>query len=138
MYLILLGKQSASCTHSCPYCTGKKPWIGEFSDNTVGSIQTNFENYISSGADKKNAANHQNVVNKPLICGDPDSKIEEIMTLPELHIMTGIAGKLLGELESKAFSSKEEGEKFTNSWMHNHSPPINRCVYQGSATWPDC
>ena len=53
MYLILLGKQSASCTHPCPFCTGRKPWTDKCADNTIGSLNINYENFLSSGADLK-------------------------------------------------------------------------------------
>ena len=49
--------------------------------------------------------------------------------------MTEITGKLVEALERNAFSFKEEGEKFTNSWMSGHTPQISCCVYQGSASF---
>ena len=128
MYLILLGKQSASCTHSCPFCEGSSPWVRPSPHNTIGSLHSSYEEFINSGANKKEASKFQNVVNKPLICGEDYTKIEDIFNIPELHILTGVVGKLLKELERQAFPSSEEGEEFTNSWMK--SEEINRCVYR--------
>ena len=38
LYLTLCGKQNASCTHSCVYCTGQAPWDQRSEHLTIGSL----------------------------------------------------------------------------------------------------
>ena len=73
-----------------------------------------------------------NIANKPLLTGDDDVLIRDIFNIPELHVYTGIVGKLVKEFENKVFSSPEEGKDFMNSWLKSKS--IRRCVYQESAS----
>ena len=43
---------------------------------------------------------YQNVINKPLLVGEPDRETLDILNIPELHIRTGVVGKLITELEN--------------------------------------
>ena len=130
IYLVMLGKQSASCIHSCPYCEGQAPWLKKSSPLTIGSLNAWHLKYMESGAAKKDAQHYQNVVNKPLIVGDVSKKIVEILNIPELHCLTGTVGKIVTEMERIGFNSKEEGEKFVNDFLKVEN--IHKCVYQGS------
>ena len=57
---------------------------------------------------------YQNVINKPLLVGEPDTKTWDILNIPELHIMTGVVGKLNTELENQEFETKKKGQTFVN------------------------
>ena len=74
-----------------------------------------------------------NVINKPLLTVDDDILISDIFNIPELHILTGVTGKLVQEFERKAFRTPEEGKDFMNAWLKKKG--IRRCVYQGSASF---
>ena len=73
---------------------------------------------------------YQNVINKPLLVGEPDTKTLDILNIPELHIMTGVVGKLITELENQGFETKQKGQTFVNGYLERED--IARCVYQGS------
>ena len=66
--------------------------------------------YDGSVGKKNNSVKYNNVINKPLITNDDGScKILSKVNFPELHIMTGIVGKLVKEIELKAFPTTQEG-----------------------------
>ena len=88
---------------------------------------------MESGGNKKNAKFYQNVINKPLLTGDDDTKTLEVLNPPELHLMTGILGKLIMEMERKAFEDSGEGEAFVTEFLKEED--ISRCVYQGSRSF---
>ena len=76
---------------------------------------------------------YQNVVNEPLITGDADKKVLEILCVPELHLLLGriiiykiifnsnmfigIVDKLLTEFERGVFPTKEAGLDFMNNFL---------------------
>ena len=53
IYLILCGKQTASCLHPCPYCEGVAPWNGNYEDLTIGSLNHWYQEYLKSGKKKQ-------------------------------------------------------------------------------------
>ena len=89
---------------------------------------------MKSGSKKKNAVKYNNVIKKPLITNDDGScKILSKVNFPEIHIMTGIVGKLVKQIELKAFPTTQEGTEFMNNWME--SVNVSRTVYHGSASF---
>ena len=52
----------------------------------------------------------QNIVNLPLLTGDPDKVVLDILNLPSLHCFLGIVDKLMTSFEENTFPSKEEGQ----------------------------
>ena len=130
MYLTLIGKQTASCKHPCPYCEGTAPWNKDDKALTIGSLNDWHQKYVDSGSNKKNAKDYQNVVNPPLLTDEDSTKTLEILNISELHCMTGAVGKIVSELERCAFEEKEDGEKFVNAFLKRED--ISKCVYQGS------
>ena len=70
---------------------------------------------------------YQNVVNRPLLIGEDEVKTLEILNPPQLHLMTGVLGKLIKEME------KHTGEKFVSRFLRQED--ISRCVYQGSRSF---
>ena len=47
------------------------------------------EQYVNDGSDKKRQQLYENVVNYPLITGDPDQVVLKILGVPELHLLIG-------------------------------------------------
>ena len=133
IYLCIIGKQIASCIHSCPYCEGQAPWDENYEPLTIASLFEWNQKFIDSGGNKKNAKNYQNVINKPLLTGEDNTKTLEVLNPPELHLMTGVIGKLIMEMERKAFEDKGEGEAFMTEFLREED--ISRCVYQGSRSF---
>ena len=133
IYLCLIGKQTASCLHSCPYCEGQAPFDEKSEALTIGSLFDWHEKFLERGGNKKNAKYYQNVINKPLLTGDDSTKTIEILNPPELHLMTGVIGKLIMEKERRGFEFKAEGERFVTEFLKKED--ISRCVYQGSRSF---
>ena len=59
--------------------------------------------------------------------GDDEDKTLEVLNPPQLHLMTGVLGKLIMEME------KITGEIFVSSFLSTKD--ISRCVYQGSRSF---
>ena len=133
--LILCGKQCAASKHCCPFCDGCSPWLTETSPTTIGSLWAAYDAFLEAGSNLKLAQRFMNVVNPPLIIGPNDSKVLGLVYFPELHVLTGIVGKLVKELERKVFSSPEAGKKFLDDWMASPLVNVTRTVYHGSALW---
>ena len=76
-----------------------------------------------------------NVVNVPLVTGSDDKLLIDLFNFPELHVLPGIVGKIIKEMERMLFSSAEEGKEFLNRWMEQLSVNISPTVYHGSASF---
>ena len=133
MVAIICGKQNASSKHPCPWCDGSAPWTSPTTPATIGSLWSAYNLWVTNGADMSQAKEYGNVTNKPLLTGDDDKLIRDIFHIPELHILTGVVGKIVKALEGKAFKTPHEGKDFMNSWLKKEV--IRRCVYQGSASF---
>ena len=101
IYLCLIGKQVASCTHSCVYCEGQSPWEDNSKPLTIGSLMDWYNKFLESGANMRSAKLYQNVVNKPLLTGEDERKTLELLNPPQLHLMTGVLGKLIKEMDDR-------------------------------------
>ena len=86
--------------------------------------------FLENGAVKSQAKHYQNVVNEPLVTGDPKKITLEILNINELHLMTGAVSKIITGIEDQAFVTKEDGKKFVDEFLK--SEDISKCVYQGS------
>ena len=135
LVLLLCGKQCASSKHCCPYCSGSAPWLAKATSNTIGSLWSNYNSFVKNGSKLKDAMKFNNVINPPLLTGPDDSKVLSVVYFPELHVLTGIVGKLVKEMEKNVFPSPEEGKKFMDEWMASPSVNVCRTVYHGSANF---
>ena len=97
MVLLLLGKQCASSKFCCPFCTDCSPWLNpDASRVTIGSLWKDYNSFVRAGSILRNAGKYHNVVNPPLVTGTEDQKIlGDTFDFPELHVFTGILGKLV-------------------------------------------
>ena len=83
---ILMGIMNHSCKFPCTWCyaeKGKLEKCGE--DRTIGNSLSNYQNWLNTGAIKKDAKKFKNCVNPPLFNGPQDKKILTIITPPQLH-----------------------------------------------------
>ena len=124
--LLLCGKQSASCKHNCPYCECFAPFTCPCPANTLESLATHHSNYQAAGSKKSTAMKYNNCTQPALISGSPDKTMLEVFSFPELHVMTGMVGKLVKEMIA-AFPNREAGKSFINLFMKQHN--ISWCDY---------
>ena len=85
MILFLVGKGSASSTHSCPFCSDSKPlWLEQNPKPlTIEQLLNDYNAYQEAVAEGKRKGNkclpdakkYNNTINKPLIHGPGTQKI---------------------------------------------------------------
>ena len=68
-------------------------------------------------------------MHKPLLTGNPDSEIIELLNVPGLHILLGIVDKLLCEMEKSLFEAQETGIVFFDTYLKSIN--LSRVCYQG-------
>ena len=127
MMLALLGKQSASCTHACPFCECSAPWTCPCPANTLGSLSNHYNNYVADGSRPQNAKKFQNCTRPALLSGSPDTPIISLINFSELHALTGITGKLVNEMIA-VFRNKDKGGQWVENFMAENN--ISWCVYR--------
>ena len=59
----------------------------------------------------------KNIVNLPLLTGDPDKVVLDILNQPSLHCFLGIVDKLMTSFEENTFPSKEEGKVWMDKYL---------------------
>jgi len=92
---IMLGLSSHASIHPCPWCDIQRKSLSEKGAlRTFGNIQDNFWRWQGHGADRKNARNFFNCIHAPIIFGDKDSKIIDLIPPPELHLLSGTVNTL--------------------------------------------
>ena len=142
MQLILVGKMSASCSHACPYCNGSKPeWVIDSPRTTIGSLWQNYRDFMkpvaekSGGGNEKKAKEFNIVVRRPLVTGEDETQIlGGVFFFPELHVLIGIVGKMMMELEtSTVFESEKAGRAYLVQW--EKSCNVSRTAFHGSTNY---
>ena len=125
-------KQPAACS----LCSSLFPpmsllWDQETSlwGNSINSLWLHHNNWLQSGADPKDLKDYCNVVNQPLLTGDPDKPAFEHMYKPGLHILLGVPDKLSKELEKQLFTTPLEGFNKFSEFLAKIN--LKRVVYQG-------
>ncbi|CAL4120384.1 unnamed protein product, partial [Meganyctiphanes norvegica] len=92
---LILGIQNASATYPCPMCevydlgVSHNPYLVH-TQRTISSIGKNATDFKISNSRRSEAKNFFSCVELPLIPGNPDIKISDIIVPPELHIMQGV------------------------------------------------
>ena len=92
---IILGIQNANSKYPCPFCEvndlgmNHNPAICH-THRTFGSIAENAINYKNSNCKRSEAKKFFSCINLPLVPGDKDQEIGDIIVPPELHIMQGV------------------------------------------------
>ena len=123
--LILLGKQTGASKHACPYGHGSAPFLS-CPPITLKNLDENYKAFQAAGGDEKNAKEFNNCVRPALLQGPPDTTALELLTIPELHLLTGNTGKLAQHLV-KSFPIEEDGANFLNTFMESNN--ISWCAY---------
>ena len=123
--LILIGNQSSSCKHPCPFClTSDMTQIGVL--RTIGEIVTQNQKYVESGLDRKHLQDFGNCEFLPLITddfeGDWDKLVLDFCPPPGLHIMLGIVNQQVKLAEEVAPKKVKEWVKYSKA---------KRNAYQG-------
>ena len=143
LILTFEGKQSASSKHNCYICKGVSPWIEEADLMTIGDLQTNYEEYIEAGAKKSDASNYLNIVNKPLVVGNPDELLMDKIGIPELHVLTALVflENVWTKLKKIINGTGQSGEQFVKSFLKGEN--IRRADQRGGKTlevysWSKC
>ena len=86
---ILCGHQSHSSMYPYPWCIGKSPWTKKASLRTIciGMLKNDNRKFKESGSNLKNAKKFFNVVNTPLIIGEDDDLVIDLIPPPELYLL---------------------------------------------------
>jgi hypothetical protein len=98
--------------HCCPFCSGSSPWAAGSTAPlfTIGFLWTSFIAYLAAGSNLSRAMETGNVIHPPLLTGNNSTLIRDIFFIPEFHILTGVVGKLIWDLErSPAFPFEKAG-----------------------------
>ena len=111
---------------ACPYSECFAPFTCPCPANTLESLATHHSNYQAAGSKKSTAMKYNNCTQPALISGSPDKTMLEVFSFPELHVMTGIVGKLVKEMIA-ALPNREAGKSFINLFMKQHN--ISCCDY---------
>ena len=87
---LILGIQNASATYPCPMCEVYDLGVSHNSylvhtQRTIGSIGKNATDFKNSNSRRSEAKNLFSCVELPLIPGNPDIKISDIIVPPALH-----------------------------------------------------
>ena len=138
--MICAGKSNGNPKHGCPFCSASSPYLSNGDLYTLGdlftlhkvyvficsiSINILFKDFVDNVANLRQQKNFQNVVNSPLLTGDESTKVIEIISVPELHLLlgrlpykvyihifySGIVAKFIKEIQAKVFMCKNSGKK---------------------------
>lgn len=91
-----------SSLHPCTWCFAKKDELHERAAlRTIGNIKNNFANWRDAGAKKSAAKNFMNCIQPPAIGNVDDTRIIDIVTPPELHLMLGAVDTLYNHMFAK-------------------------------------
>ena len=121
--LQMVGKQTATSEYPCPYCMTSSPDFQKADHYTLESLCRMYDQWMADGANLIKAKKYSNVVYPPLITGDKDKKILELVNIPGLHILLGVIDKILKEIEKNLFETKGCGLLFVNRYLSQ----INIC-----------
>ena len=131
---IMVGMQSESCMHGCAWC--EVPTKGDiayheqdqWSLRTLGKMKRQGEQFEKDGSKLKNAHYYQNVINIPILKGNPEQTVLELIPPPQLDLYEGITNKIFDSLESEM--NKLKGEKQVNQTAYEWAHERPRCITQ--------
>ena len=87
---ILMGIQSGSSTYPCSYCESPRPFTVKGLLQTLGRLRELSKKFIEDRAQIKDAKDYKNVINSPILDGEDEAKVIEILPIPELHLHIGV------------------------------------------------
>lgn len=87
---IILGLMNHSSLHPCSWCDIQRDELHmQGNTRTLQSLTNAFWKWYSSDGEKKSAKDYGNVIHIPLLKGNPDDSITDILPPPELHLFIG-------------------------------------------------
>jgi len=96
---ILLGLMSHSSTHPCSWCRAHRDNLKSNGDpRTLGNITEQFWKFYQQNSSRTAAKRYDNVIHAPLLKGDADQRVVEVLPPPELHLLLGIVNKIYNEM----------------------------------------
>ena len=129
--LILIGNQSASCLHPCPFCL-TDDLSKEGDARKIGTICEDNRKYLESGLGRSHLKEYNNSEFLPLVTNDyerdKDKEILDICPPPGLHIMLGVVNQDVKLLESKFPDQVNEWAKYSNAPRN----PYHGGVFEGN------
>ena len=105
--LQMVGKQIATSKHPFPYCMTSSPYIPNADHYNLESLCRLYGQWMADGANLKKAKKYTNVVHPPLLIGDKNKKMLELVNIPDLHILLGVVDKILKKIEKSFFENKK-------------------------------
>ena len=90
--LLILGMQNHAAKFPCAWCYGTHPFIGGAKLRKIGELKdlaNQFNDPDGNNGNMKKAMDFFNVTKPPLLDGDDDTYVIDIMPLGELHVFMG-------------------------------------------------
>ena len=84
--LQMVGKQTATSKHPCPYCMTLSPDFQKADHYTLETLCRLYNQWMANGENLKKTKKYTNVVHPPLLTGSKNKKILELVNIPGLHI----------------------------------------------------
>ena len=117
MMLILIGKPQGKPKFNCPFCNGTAPFSEPYDLYTLGDLYALHQAFVDTGSPYLRQSNYQNIVNIPLLTGDPERLVLDMLNPPSLHLLLGVVNKLIDTMEVSLFDNKDEGEKWMDDYL---------------------
>lgn len=87
---ILIGLMAHGSCHPCSWCDCEKLNLSNKGElHTLASLTDKFWSWQNAGGDVSSAKKYGNVIHLPLLKGDPNDRIIDILPPPELHLLLG-------------------------------------------------
>jgi hypothetical protein len=116
MLLILLGKSEGKPKFGCPFCSASTPYLDDGVLYTLSDLISLHDGYLMNVSVKKTKQKYHNVTNDPLLTRDADTLVLKLLCVPELHLLIGLVGKLISEVEKRVFPTNKKGKAFINTF----------------------
>lgn len=88
---MLTGIMSHASSLPCTWCTALKDKLnvcGAY--RTIGDCLENYDAWEKAGSNKGNAKNYKNCIYPPIISGNENTEIIDVIPPPELHLLIGV------------------------------------------------
>ena len=105
MGLTMIGKPGGKPMYNCLFCDSKAPFDCPYHLYTLGDLFAHHQDYLDAGSPYKRQQEFQNIVNLPLLSGDPDQLVLGMLIPPPLHILLGVVDKHITSVETNVFPS---------------------------------
>ena len=119
---ILAGIQAHSSTYPCTWCEIDRHNLKDCGIyRTFENVLNNYNAWMKNGSNIKNAKNFKSCIHLPILSSDKKSKILDVISPPELHLMIGVISTLIEHMG-------EEFKELTENW-------ISKCDARNTITY---